>query len=299
MLESGARFQSALVAFVAEFGPWCGLLVAAVVLGGWWLGRRRSVRILAESKSAHDLRVQSCSVMQELARITEELTVERAKVESMKLAEPLLPFIAGAEPNVPPMITRGLFLAARKRIAETHAATGDHPVRSYVRADIIDAYLALWVDLVGGEDSAGIPANRDRLAGIDEPGLDALLGAELALVTYVEDDEATVALAGALAGAAALVRDNLLLAGVVVDRPRLLCPAGLASTGFRAMLEPGDRTRTAWIAAAQAVIESDAFTRVDPETVVVAVEQFGVKRDGRVVRATRLCGYNPPEWRRP
>jgi molecular chaperone GrpE (heat shock protein) len=31
---------------------------------------------------------------------------------------------------------------------------------------------------------------------------------------------------------------------------------------------------------------------------VVAVEQFGFRRDGRLVRPTRLCGYNPPEWYR-
>jgi hypothetical protein len=219
------------------------------------------------------------------------------RYQLIKPAEQLLAPAAGSTPTtIPPLIVRGLFLAARNRLALAHAATDD-PLRVFVRADIIDAYLALWIDFLGDEDSAGIPADRDRLAGIDEPGFDALLGADLALATYVEDDEITGALAAALASAAALVRDNLLKVGVEVDRPRLLCPAELASSGFRAMLEPGDSTRTCWLAAARAVVETDAFRKLDQETVVVAVEQFGFRRKGKLVRPTRLCGYNHLEWR--
>jgi hypothetical protein len=63
------------------------------------------------------------------------------------------------------------------------------------------------------------------------------------------------------------------------------------------LLEPGDCTRTAWLPSARALIESDGFSKLDPETVVVAVNQFGFKRDGILIRPTRLAGYNPPEWR--
>lgn len=284
-------------------------ILFAAALGGlcWYLAganrKREFMDQIARFASKHSWlettldMPASASPHDRLERISAALDVWYRRFRSIQPAEPLLPFLAGAGPDVPATVVSGLFQAARKQFAAAHSGAAE-AVRTYVRADIIDAYLALWVSILDHEGFAGVSSHRDRLGGIDEPGFDALLGADLALATYIEDDESLVALAGAIAVAATLVRDNLFRAGVVVDRPRLLCAADLASIGFRAVLEPGDSTRTSWIDAAQDVIESEAFNQVDKKTIVVAVDQFGFKRDGRLVRTTRLCGYNPPEWRR-
>jgi hypothetical protein len=294
------------------FGVLSTLLIVVALCGGWWFGTQQHRRNLAHKLDGlivnvtggapgreplwlGDLRSGSLATDRALELMSEEFETWRGRLDSVERAEPLLPFIAGAQPEIPSMVVQALFLTARKRVAKAHAAAKDS-VRAYVRGEAIDSYLALWIDLVRGEGLAGVAAHRDRLAGIDEPGIDALLGADLALATYFEDDEATIALAGALASAVALVRDNLLKLGIVVDRPRLLCAADLASTGFRALLEPGDSTRTAWLSPARALLEADAFSKLDPETVVVAVKQFGFRQGGMLIRPTRLAGYEPSEW---
>jgi hypothetical protein len=289
---------------------WIGLLAAIVIffLAGVWLGKRGAAKNQASEAMSeidtfwNDLpwmprpisASREASFRAALKDVSTALNDWHRRLRWIQPVEPLIAFVTGEDHDAPPAIVQGSLLAARSRVAKAHGASGE-AVRGYVRASVIDAYLALWVELVASNGFDGILANRDRLAGINEPGFDALLGAELALTTYV-GDEANSALAGALADAAAIVRGNLLKVGVVVDRPRLLCPAELASAGFRAIFEPGDSTRTVWIEAARAVVETGAFKEVIGAGVVVAVAQFGVKRDGRLIRPTRLCGYNPPEW---
>ena len=299
------------MAAMPELDVWGWLLAVCVAFGVvlivWIWGRRNETRRKSESMKELEAFWDEISWLARpsilanpgraaLEQIAAVMNGERKRLRPIEPVEPLLSFIAGEATEAPPAIVLGSFRAARQRIAKAHAAADD-TVRTYVRAVAIDAYLARWIDLVASDGFAGVLADRDRLSGIDERGIDALLGAELALKTFI-GDEAMAELGGALSQAAALVRANLRKAGVIVDEPRLLCPAELASSGFRAILEPTDSTRTCWIDAARAIIESDAFQKIVDNGVVVAVEQFGFKRDGRLIRPTRLCGYNPLEWRR-
>ncbi len=281
-----------------------GILIAAAAAGvSWYLTRRNESRKqmdeIARFLGRHswletDLAARTAA--DPLGYVSAALEAWHQRFQSLKSAEQFLPLLDATRPDVPAVVASRMLQVTRHHLSRAHANVPE-AARAYVPIEPIDAYLAYWTGLLDDEGYAGVLENRDRLAGIDEPGFDALLGADLALATYMSDEQPMTALSGALAEAAALVRVNLLKADVVVDRPRLLCAAELASIGFRAVFEIGDSTRTAWIGAARAVIESESFRKADHATIVVAVEQFGFKRGNRLVRPTRLCGYNPPEWR--
>lgn len=192
---------------------------------------------------------------------------------------------------------RDASVAALRRAGAAVAGLSDEDgLREDDRRSIVD----LLRDIAEAVAEDGPEARRARLESLaladHGARFDTLLGAALAFAATPRAADGAAA-ADALLFAEASLRHVFGDCGLAIDRPRLFCPPRSASTGFAAEFRIGGAFFTPRLPEARAAVVDLAAGASGDDAPVVDVGRFGLREGARLVRATRLIGYNPAEWR--
>lgn len=207
------------------------------------------------------------------------------------------------EPRLPAdaaWVTLPLRLAARRiadAAAEDDARGAEARLRSFLPHGPIAEHLHALADALAAPD----PAHRtDSLAalatGDSGQRFDYLLMAALGLSQLRWSAELARIADALLLGEAAL-REAYAAHGFQIDRPRLFCPPDESSLGFVTEYRPGGAWLMPELGAAREAVRASLSTLPQGAAMVVEVARFGLRQEGKLLRATQLAGYNLAEWR--